>query len=73
VRGHAIEYGPGRHAPGHQLFLYLREPSSGLRLELFTDMAHIDDDEAFHPMRREIDRARSVNVWGPAPPASFLE
>jgi len=73
ARGHAIEYGPGRHAPGHQLFLYLREPSSGLRLELFTDMAHIDDEEAFRPIRREINRARSVNVWGPAPPASFLE
>jgi catechol 2,3-dioxygenase-like lactoylglutathione lyase family enzyme len=73
ARGHVIEYGPGRHAPGHQLFLYLCEPSSGLRLELFTDMAHIDDEEAFRPIRRDVDRARSVNVWGPAPPASFLE
>jgi catechol 2,3-dioxygenase-like lactoylglutathione lyase family enzyme len=73
ARGHVIEYGPGRHAPGHQLFLYLREPSSGLRLELFTDMAHIDDEDGFRPIRRDIDRMRSVNVWGPAPPASFLE
>ncbi len=73
ARGHAIEYGPGRHAPGHQLFVYLREPSSGLRLELFTDMAHIDDEEAFRPIRRDVDRTRSVNVWGPAPPPSFLE
>jgi catechol 2,3-dioxygenase-like lactoylglutathione lyase family enzyme len=73
TRGHQIEYGPGRHAPGHQLFLYLREPSSGLRLEMFTDMAHIDDEETFQPIRRGIDRMRSVNVWGPAPPPSFLE
>jgi catechol 2,3-dioxygenase-like lactoylglutathione lyase family enzyme len=73
ARNYQIEYGPGRHAPGHQLFLYLRDPLSGLRLELFTDMAHIDDEETFRPIRRDIDRTRSVNIWGPAPPASFLE
>ncbi|MGQ0804396.1 MAG: VOC family protein [Actinomycetota bacterium] len=73
ARGHQIEYGPGRHAPGHQLFVYLRDPSSGLRLELFTDMAHIDDEATYQPIKRDIDRTRSVNVWGPAPPPSFLE
>jgi len=73
ARGHQIEYGPGRHAPGHQLFVYLRDESSGLRLELFTDMAHIDDEDRFQPIKREIDRKRSVNVWGPTPPESFLE
>lgn len=73
ARGHQIEYGPGRHAPGHQLFVYVRDPSSGLRLELFADMAHIDDEETYEPIRRDVDRARSLNVWGPAPPPSFLE
>jgi catechol 2,3-dioxygenase-like lactoylglutathione lyase family enzyme len=73
ARGHQIEYGPGRHAPGHQLFVYLRDESSGLRLELFTDMAHIDDEDRFQPIKREVDRMRSVNVWGPTPPPSFLE
>jgi hypothetical protein len=58
--------------PGHQLFIYLRDPSSGLRLELFTDMAHIDDEDTYQPIRREIDRVRSVNMWGPAPPESFM-
>lgn len=72
ARGHQIEYGPGRHAPGHQLFVYLRDPSSGLRLELFTDMAHIDDEESYAPIQRDVDRTRSLNVWGPPPP-SFLE
>ncbi|MGH9026112.1 MAG: VOC family protein, partial [Acidimicrobiia bacterium] len=73
ARGHQIEYGPGRHAPGHQLFMYLTDPSSGLRLEVFADMAHIDDDESYTPIRRDVDRRRSLNVWGPAPPPSFLE
>jgi catechol 2,3-dioxygenase-like lactoylglutathione lyase family enzyme len=73
ARGHQVEYGPGRHAPGHQLFLYVREPASGLRLELFTDMAHIDDEETYRPIRRDVDRKRSLNVWGPTPPPSFME
>lgn len=29
-----IEYGPGRHGPGHALFVYLRDPD-GHRIELF--------------------------------------
>jgi hypothetical protein len=51
----------------------VREPASGLRLELFTDMAHIDDEETYRPIRRDVDRKRSLNVWGPTPPPSFME
>jgi catechol 2,3-dioxygenase-like lactoylglutathione lyase family enzyme len=73
-RGHVVEYGPGRHGPGRNLFVYLVEPASGLRLELYTDMAHIDNDEAYQPIEWEgLDRARTMNRWGPAPPTSFLE
>ncbi len=72
--GHVVEYGPGRHSPGNNLFVYLTDPSSGLRLELFADMAHIDDDAAYEPRRWESgDRARTMNRWGPGPPQSFLE
>jgi catechol 2,3-dioxygenase-like lactoylglutathione lyase family enzyme len=74
AKGHVIEYGPGRHAPGHNLFLYVREPTSGLRMELFADMARIDDAAAYKPQLWERqDRPRTVNKWGPAPPASFFE
>jgi catechol 2,3-dioxygenase-like lactoylglutathione lyase family enzyme len=74
AKGHVIEYGPGRHAPGHNLFVYLREPNSGLRMELFADMARIDDACAYHPRRWDRqDRSRTVNQWGPAPPPSFFE
>jgi catechol 2,3-dioxygenase-like lactoylglutathione lyase family enzyme len=73
-RGHVVEYGPGRHGPGNNLFIYFREPVSGLRLEFFSDMAHIqDDDEYVPPVWRPEDRPRTVNKWGPAPPESFLE
>lgn len=74
-QGIAIEYGPGRHRPGNNLFVYVCDPSSGLRLELFADMAHIPDQTAHSPRRWEAaDRlSKTINRWGPGPPASFLE
>jgi catechol 2,3-dioxygenase-like lactoylglutathione lyase family enzyme len=76
--GYGAEFGPGRHAVGRNMFTYLLEPSSGLRLELFCDMARVDHQEnpEVAPIRwRAEDRmTRTLNVWGSAPPpASFLE
>ena len=76
--GYGVEFGPGRHAVGRNLFTYLRDPSSGLRLELFCDMARVENqvDPEDPPIRwRAEDRmTRTLNVWGSAPPpASFLE
>jgi catechol 2,3-dioxygenase-like lactoylglutathione lyase family enzyme len=70
-----IEYGPGRHRPGNNLFAYVRDPSSGLRLELFADMAQIPDESSHVSPRWEAgDRmTRTINRWGPTPPQSFLE
>ena len=70
-----IEYGPGRYRPGNNLFAYVRDPSSGLRIELFEDMAHIPDPSSHEPRRWEAgDRlTRTINQWGPVPPPSFLE
>lgn len=71
--GHRVEFGPGRHGPGHNLFVYVREPTSGLRLELFSDMAHIHDEAGYQPPQWELsDRPNTVNRWGPGPPESFL-
>lgn len=71
--GHTIEYGPGRHTPGNSLFVYIVDPSSGFRVELYADMAHILDDDAYVPKRWELtDRGQTVNRWGPWPPESFL-
>lgn len=71
-QGHTVEYGPGRHGPGNNLFVYVVDPSSGLRLELYADMAHVDEDH--QPLAWEsVDRVRTVNQWGPQPPQSFLD
>lgn len=71
--GYRVEYGPGRHGPGNNIFIYVRDPSSGLRFELFTDMEHIHDENHYEPPQWELsDRPRTMNKWGPTPPDSFL-
>lgn len=72
--GWKVEYGPGRHVPGRNLFTYVVEPTSGLRVELFADMAQIADESSHVPIRWEPgDRmTKTINTWGPTPPASFL-
>lgn len=73
-QGHQVEYGPGRHEIGRNMFVYLRDPHSGLRIELFADMAHIRDEHAYVARRwNPEDRlTRTINRWGPLPPESFL-
>lgn len=75
--GHQAELGPGRHQVGQNLFTYLRDPDSGLRLELFADMARVEEqpDPEQAPIRwRSEDRlSRTLNRWSSAPPPqSFL-
>ncbi|WP_459548621.1 VOC family protein [Nocardia sp. X0981] len=74
AQGYKIEYGPGRHRPGRSLFTYVCDPSSGLRIELFADMAHIADPDAAPIGWEPGDRlSTTLNAWGPLPPQSFLE
>ena len=50
-----IEFGPGRHGPGHALFVYMRDPD-GHRIELFnTHYQCIDIEE--EPVRWDASRA----------------
>ncbi len=73
AHGLTVEYGPGRHIPGQSLFTYVRDPSSGLRLELFSDMAHINDEQTYEPIKWEMtDRPQTINQWGPGPPEAYL-
>ncbi|MEN2740599.1 VOC family protein [Microbacterium sp. X-17] len=73
--GYKAEYGPGKHRPGGSFFTYVRDPSSGLRFELFSDMAHITTGPDTPPISWEAgDRfTKTINIWGPTPPPSFLE
>jgi catechol 2,3-dioxygenase-like lactoylglutathione lyase family enzyme len=68
--GGALEFGPGRHLVGGNLFAYLRD-RYGLRWELCTELHRLDADA--EPQVREAGvRRRSINLFGVQPPQSFL-
>ena len=71
--GAQIDYGPGRHGPGNNIFVYLVDPW-GIRWELFCELVRIDDEENYEPKdwRSEQGRLSTVNLWGPKPPESHL-
>lgn len=71
AQGGRIEFGPGRHLFGGNLFAYLID-DYGLRWELCAQLERREPDSlpGFHTAE---DRARSINLFGPRPPESFLE
>jgi len=69
-RGHVIEFGPGRHGPGSNFFMYAKDPS-GNRVEFTAGMSRMLDRDA--PTRFWDDPAAVLNRWGIMPPPEFLE
>lgn len=59
--GARLEFGPGRHGPGHALFVYFRDPD-GHRIELFTTHYQTMDIEDA-PVRWELSAMRN-RPWG---------
>ena len=60
--GEAVERGPGRHGPGHALYVYMRDPD-GHRVELFTthyQTMDIDDE----PVRWDVRNPAFGTPWG---------
>jgi catechol 2,3-dioxygenase-like lactoylglutathione lyase family enzyme len=71
ANGAKLEFGPGRHMVGNNLFAYLRD-RHGIRWELCAEMARLDPDRP-PGMYTPEDRKRSVNTFGPPPPESFIK
>jgi len=66
-----VEYGPGKHGVGENLFLYVREPG-GMRIELFSGGYMLHDPDIF-PFEWKVSQG-SLNSWNPnhAVPDGFL-
>lgn len=77
--GYRLEWGPGRHGAGHNVFTYHRDPDGNL-VELFTQLDVVHDEakgyweprpwhEEFpqYPKTWAVD-AVAVNSWGPINP-----
>jgi len=62
-------WGLGRHGIGSNFFWYLKDPAGNFS-EYYADLDCILDDQLWKP---EVwDGPRSLFVWGPPPPPSFL-
>jgi catechol 2,3-dioxygenase len=62
--GSNLEYGPGRHGPGHALFDYFRDPD-GHRMEIFNAHYQMIDSE-LEPVRWSASSLRD-RAWGLPP------
>ena len=66
-----LEYGPGRHGPGHALFVYFRDPD-GHRIELFNTHYQVMDIEN-EPMRWDASQSMKRRWQLPARQQWFAE
>ncbi len=64
--GVRIDWGPGRHGPGNNIFLMF-EDLDGYHLELSCEMEQYFDDVAEYPTRIWDASDRAVNLWGSVP------
>jgi 3,4-dihydroxyphenylacetate 2,3-dioxygenase len=66
-----VEFGPGRHGPGHALFVYMRDPD-GHRIELFNTHYQVMDIEN-EPVRWDASHAMQRRWQLPARRQWFVE
>jgi catechol 2,3-dioxygenase-like lactoylglutathione lyase family enzyme len=67
--GARLVYGPGRHGPGNNHFVYFKDPD-GFLIECCSELAQLGPGSAY-----ELGRKWTVgetNLWGQAPPPRFL-
>ncbi len=70
--GRNVEFGPGRHAMGHVLFTYFRDPD-GHRVELCPDAPHQMTDLECEPVRWDDERRKTMCDWGYPPPRRWFD
>ena len=69
-RGQRLIWGPSRHGPGNNTFVYFHD-HDGAMIELCSDLAQMPPAGDYEP-RNWPGVLRSVNQWGAPPPPRFL-
>jgi catechol 2,3-dioxygenase-like lactoylglutathione lyase family enzyme len=69
---HYVQYGPGRHLVGNNLFVYFLD-RHGIRFELFCELERVYPHDREPLIRESVDRTRSINIWGPQPPEAYWQ
>lgn len=63
--GARMVWGPGRHQAGDNTFAYFLDPM-GNTLEYTTELATIDDEDAWHPSKLDVNLVTTQDQWGTA-------
>lgn len=71
VRGVPVRWGPGRHGPGNNLFLFF-DDSAGFHIELSSEMERYWDERAVYTPRAWEVGPQTTNLWG-GPSADWRE
>ncbi|MCS7172419.1 MAG: VOC family protein [Armatimonadetes bacterium] len=66
TRGIPLIWGPGRHGPGNNLFLFFHDADRN-RVELSAELERFYDERAHYPPREWPDSRWAANQWGPQP------
>lgn len=69
-RGGKLIWGPSRHGPGNNLFIYFHD-AAGAMIEICADMARMPPEGAYQA-RQWPGGLGAVNQWGGPPPPRFL-
>jgi catechol 2,3-dioxygenase-like lactoylglutathione lyase family enzyme len=67
--GARLVYGPGRHGPGNNHFIYFKDPD-GFLIECCSELARIGPGSAYELGRKW--KIGQTNLWGPRAPLAFL-
>ncbi len=67
--GARMVWGPGRHNAGDNTFAYFIDPA-GNTVEYTTELATIQDEDAWHPSVLDITQVSNADQWGTANPMS---
>ncbi len=70
--GRSLIWGPGRHAPSNNLFMYFRDPDRNI-VEWMTAIAQIWEDDKHVPRVFDPKIPQTFNLWGILPPPEFFE
>jgi catechol-2,3-dioxygenase len=70
LRDQKLVWGPSRHGPGNNLFMYLKD-HDGAMVELCADLAEMPPEGDYRARRWPIDPG-TINQWGGPPPPRFL-
>jgi catechol 2,3-dioxygenase-like lactoylglutathione lyase family enzyme len=70
ARGQRLIWGPSRHGPGNNLFIYFHDPA-GAMIEVCADLALMPPEGDYVP-RQWTGGLKDINQWGGIPPARFL-